>query len=184
MNIKVQVVGDLQCNCYLVEKNGDALLIDPGDELPKILKLIQDKNVLGILLTHHHFDHVGCVDYLVEKYHYPVYDASNLKEGIHYIGNFSFEVIYTFGHTMDSITYYFKDDQVMFTGDFLFYDSIGRCDFPESNVKEMGISIEKIKKYNDNIVVYPGHGMKTSLGREKKYNFYFRNLGDNNGSIK
>ena len=173
MKIDVIKVGKLQCNCYLIDNGKEALLIDPGAELQKVKKLIEEKKVIGILLTHHHFDHIGCVADLVKEYQYSVYDRNNLQEGENKIGSFSFEVIYTFGHTMDSITYYFKEDNLMFTGDVLFLDTIGRCDFLESNYEEMKRSIQKIKLYPDDIVVYPGHGEPTNLGREKKYNRYF-----------
>ena len=175
MQVTVLPVGELQCNCYLVENHSEALLIDPGDELEKILDLIKDKQVIGVLITHHHFDHVGCVEALKNDYHYPIYDYNNLKEGKHQLGTFKFEVINTFGHTMDSVSYYFEKERIMFTGDFLFYDTVGRYDFEESNVNEMFKSIEKIKSYPDDIVIYPGHGIKTTLGREKQANLYFFN---------
>lgn len=173
MKVTAIPVGDLRCNCYLIEKDGVALLIDPGAELEKILAIIKDKQIKGVLITHHHFDHVGCVESLQNDYHYPIYDCHNLEEGNHKLGPFTFEVIQTFGHTMDLVTYYFEKEKAMFTGDFLFYNTIGRYDFLESNAKEMFKSIEKIKKYPDDIVIYPGHGIKTTLGREKKTNPYF-----------
>ena len=128
---------------------------------------------MGILITHSHFDHVASVDILQEEFNYPVYDIGNLKVGENKIQNFSFELIETFGHTMDSVSYYFKKEKKMFTGDFLFYDTIGRCDLLESNEEEMIKSIQKIKAYEDDIIVYPGHGKVTTLGREKKNNPYF-----------
>jgi len=176
MNVSKIEVGVLQCNCYLLEKNNNCLIIDPGDEYPKIKQLIKNKNLIAILITHNHFDHIGCINNLVNDYNIPVYDNSNLKEGINHIDNFEFEVIKTYGHTMDSITYYFKKEKIMFTGDFLFYDTIGRYDFPESNYEEMLKSINKIKKYPNDIIIYPGHGINTNLGREKEYNTYFRGI--------
>lgn len=173
MNIKCIKVGYLRCNCYLIEKQDEYLLIDPGDDLEKIEELIKDKNIKGILTTHSHFDHIASLDDLVENYNYKSYDLNNLKEGINTIGNFSFEVIKTFGHTMDSICFYFSDEKIIFTGDFLFKGTIGRCDLIESDYKEMLKSIEKIKKYPDDITIYPGHGLKTNLGLEKKNNPYF-----------
>ena len=62
----------------------------------------------------------------------------------------------------------------MFTGDFLFFNTIGRCDLEGGDEQEMLESIEKIKEYEDDIVVYPGHGPSTVLGREKVYNPYFK----------
>ena len=173
MKISKICVGELQTNCYLLEKDNEALLIDPGAEYKRLKKFIKGKNIVGILLTHHHFDHIGCVNDLVNEYNLIVYDNNSLNEGINNISTFTFEVIKTYGHTMDSISFYFSLDKVMFTGDFLFYDTIGRCDFIESDISEMQQSIKKIKKYDDDIIIYPGHGRETSLGREKKFNIYF-----------
>ena len=174
MNIEKIEVGELQTNCYLLEKEGNCLIIDPGDDYHKIKELIKDKNLIGILITHHHYDHIGSVNKLTEEYKIPIYDNNTLKEGINHISNFTFEVIKTYGHTMDSISFYFKEDKIMFTGDFLFYDTIGRCDFKESDINQMMSSIKKIKQFKDDITIYPGHGKKTNLGREKQHNIYFK----------
>lgn len=172
MTIKTLPVGELQCNCYLLEQNNECLIIDPGAEYNKIKDLSKDKKIIGILLTHSHFDHIGCVKDLMNDYNIPLYDNDNLKEGTKHISTFNFEVIKTYGHTMDCLTFYFKEDNVMFTGDFLFYESIGRVDFPESNIEEMVKSIEKIKEYPNDITIYPGHGPKSTLEHEQKFNYY------------
>jgi len=173
MNISMIKVGLLKCNCYLIEKNNECLLIDPGDDYEKIKEFIKDKNIIAILLTHNHFDHVASADNLQEDLNLKINNHKNLKEGQLEIGNFHIEVIETNGHTQDCYTFYFKDEKVMFTGDFLFKNTIGRCDLLESDYKEMLKSIEKIKKYEDDIKVYPGHGDSTTLGKEKTNNSYF-----------
>lgn len=174
MNIKRIVVGELQTNCYLIYDDDKVLVIDPGDEYFKIKKEIGNKKVEGILITHKHFDHIGCIKNLVNDYGVYVYDNSNLNEGENKISIFKFKMIKTYGHTMDSISFYFEESKVMFTGDFLFYNTIGRCDFRESNEMEMYKSIKKIKDYPDDTLIYPGHGINTTLGREKMCNIYFR----------
>ena len=173
MNINKMVVGELETNCYLIEKDNNCLIIDPGAEYENIKQFIKDKNLIGILITHNHFDHIGCINNLTKDYNIPVYDNSNLNEGPNHISIFNFEVIKTYGHTMDSISFYFEKEKVMFTGDFLFYNTIGRYDFPESNIGEMFVSINKIRNYPNDITIYPGHGIKTNLGSEKQYNPYF-----------
>jgi len=173
MNISTIKVGLLKCNCYLLEKNNQCLLIDPGDDYNKIKEFIKDKNVIGVLLTHNHFDHVASADNLKEDYNLKIYSQKHLKEGTFQIGDFNFEIIETNGHTMDCYTFYFKDEKIMFTGDFLFKGTIGRCDLLESNYSIMLKSIEKIKKYPDDIKIYPGHGHSTILKEEKLYNPYF-----------
>ncbi len=176
MNLETIKVGTLKCNCYLLELDHDVLVIDPGDEAEKIVKKIGNRKVKGIIITHHHPDHDGSVPALQAKYNVEVYDRYNLKEGINNISKFTFEVIYTPGHKEDLISIYFKKNKIMFVGDFIFKDSIGRCDLPGGNINEMASSIEKIKKYDKDITLFPGHGIKTTLGYEINNNPYFKNL--------
>ncbi len=173
MKVNRIIVGELMCNCYLIENNNKYLLIDPGAEYNKILNFISNKNIIGIIITHGHFDHIGCINKLHEQFNYPIYNKDNLKNGINNIGEFQFEVIYTPGHTNDSICIYFKDELIMFTGDFIFKNSIGRTDLG-GNELDMYKSIKKIKQYNDNIIIYPGHGESTTLGQEKLNNPYLK----------
>ena len=173
MKIEIIKVGRLRCNCYILSTDNDVLVIDPGDEADKIIALIGERNVVGIVITHHHPDHDGGVTNLVNKYHCKVYDRNNLNEGINKINQFTFEVIYTPGHKEDLITIYFKEDKLMFCGDFIFKDSLGRCDLHGSSIKDMIASLTKIKKYDRDITIYPGHGMSTTLGYEIDNNVYF-----------
>lgn len=174
MEIKIIKVGKLKCNCYILIKDDNALVIDPGDETDKIIKLIGDMNVSGVIITHHHFDHDTGVKDILNKYRCKMYDRYSLDEGINEIDNFKFEVIYTPGHKDDLITIYFREDKVMFCGDFIFKDSIGRCDLPGSSISSMVESLDKIKKYDRDIIIYPGHGVSTTLGYECDNNVYFR----------
>ena len=176
MNIEIVKVGKLECNCYLLEKDGKILIIDPGDDSGKIIDKINDREVVGIIITHYHFDHVGALDDIVEKYNVNVYDINNMNEGIYKIDNFIFNVIYTPGHRDDCISIYFTDNNIMFVGDFIFRDSIGRVDLPGGNINKMIASINKIKKYDRDIVIYPGHGISTMLGYEIDNNIYFKDI--------
>lgn len=173
MKIERVVVGPLQENCYVISIDNKCLVIDPGDEFEKIKNIIKDKEVLGILVTHNHFDHVGALNEVKDYYNSKVYDFSDLEEKEYNIGPFIFEVIYNPGHTMDSISFYFKEVNVIFVGDFIFLNSIGRCDLEGGNYLMMEESIDKIKHYSDDIIIYPGHGSDTTLGYEKKHNSFF-----------
>ena len=172
MEIKTIKVGYLETNCYILSKDNEVIIIDPGAEEDKIIDNINGE-VIGIIVTHYHHDHIGALDILSKKYKVFVYDIFNLSEGINKIGNFSFEVIKTPGHKDDLISIYFKSDKAMFVGDFIFEDNIGRCDLEGGNFDEMLNSIDKIKAYDDDITIYSGHGSKTNLGYEKKCNYYF-----------
>ena len=161
MIIDKVVVGILEENTYILSINNDVIVIDPGDEYNKIKRYINSKNVVGVLITHRHFDHIGALDNFNDIL---IYDKSNLNEGTHTLGNFNFEVIYTPGHKEDAITFYFKDYNVMFTGDFIFKGAIGRTDLPGGNMESMINSLNKMRGYNKDIIIYPGHGDKTTLG--------------------
>ena len=164
MDIKRIVVGDLEENCYILTKGNKCLVIDPGDEFSKINKELEGKEVIGCLVTHFHPDHIGALEDLVSTY-----DIEINKD---FSKDFDYEVIETPGHTFDSRVFYFKEINTMFTGDFIFYHSIGRTDLG-GNDKDMKESLELIKKYPDETILYPGHGESTTLGEEKKLFHYY-----------
>ena len=160
-------------------------------------------NLKYILITHAHFDHVYCLSkmksmfqntqilmskedlYLLDNIHtqctmaeveditVPCIDgfidenSKNLK-----LGELEIKIIQTPGHSKGGVCYLINN--VLFSGDTLFKDSIGRCDLFGGSIEEIEKSIkEKLFKLYDNITVYPGHGEQTTIGHEKKYNPYF-----------
>lgn len=164
MKIEICKVGYLETNCYILSKGDNVLIIDPGDEYDKINKVIKGRNIIGVIITHYHDDHIGALSHFNQNI---IYDKNNLKEGSNIIGDFTFDIIYTPGHKEDAITIYFKEDKIMFTGDFIFKGAIGRMDLIGGNEKDMINSLNKIKEYcNYNILVYPGHGGITNLKEE------------------
>lgn len=167
MEIKRIVVGQLETNCYVLKIENEVLIIDPGDNPEKIVYEIGDAKVTGIIVTHYHFDHIGALDKIKNFYKTKVYDFHNMKEEIVKIENFEFEVIYTPGHKDDLISIYFKNEKALFCGDFIFENSIGRCDLEGGDFFDMQRSIEKILKYPLETTVYTGHGNFTSLQNEK-----------------
>ena len=175
MKIDVLKVGYLQANCYILSINEDYLIIDPGDEAHKIEDKIMGI-VHGILITHRHDDHIGALKDIYEKYKCHIYEYNNLfEDNIYHVGPFEFKVIYTLGHTLDSVTFYFPKEKVMFTGDFLFKGTIGRTDFYNSDSDLMMDSLEKTIKY-ENVTIYPGHGPSTTLEDEKCENPFLKRL--------
>ena len=172
MKIDKIVVGNLFENCYVISIDNKCLIVDPGDEENRIIDFIGDMEVVGILVTHNHFDHVGALTDIKNKYKVDVYDFSNLEEKEYNIGPFTFKVIFNPGHTSDSISFYFEKETVMFVGDFIFKNSIGRCDLG-GNYQEMEESINKLKEFDFDITLYPGHGDKTTLSYEKMHNPFF-----------
>lgn len=156
----------------------------------------------AILLTHGHFDHIMGIDSFLNEWKVPVYvhedeeDAMNdislnhtnviaasgytfsgseyLKDGQRLnIAGYTFEVLHTPGHTTGCCCYYVESEQVLFSGDTLFCESVGRTDFANSRPALIGSSIrEKLFVLPDETKVYPGHDEETSIGHEKQYNPY------------
>ena len=182
------------------ESSKEAAVIDPGADFNKIDNKINELGVIPkiIILTHAHGDHLGAVEEFVKKYGTKVYihegDAqaltdSNknfskvlfgknisinpdviLKDGdeIH-LGDLKFEIIHTPGHTKGGIC--IKVGNIMMTGDTLFNNSIGRTDFPGGSFEEIIDSIqEKIFKYDEDIIIYPGHNSPSTIKSEKLSN--------------
>ena len=165
------VNGELEENCYIVHNGKDALIIDPGSDGERIEGEINKHklNVSGILVTHHHFDHIGALDYVKSIYKDAIfvdYKHKNVIKG------FDYSIIENFGHTMDSVSFYFKNEKVMFTGDFVFKETIGNYDY--FNEDKMIESLRKFTLLDRNITIYPGHGDKSTVGYEIDNNPYLR----------
>ena len=125
MEMKIVQNGELRENCYVLEENNKYLVIDPGSEFDKIDSYIKnDGQVLAILVTHRHFDHIGALDDCVRKYRCPVYDKLSTLDETYNVGPFSFNVISCPGHTPDSISFYFYKEKKLFSGDFIFEGNI------------------------------------------------------------
>ena len=84
-----------------------------------------------------------------------------------------FSVIKTPGHTSGSVSLYSEKEGIVFTGDTLFYQSVGRTDL-DGNQKELLESLKKLSKLDPETLVFPGHGGATKIGTETKFNPYFR----------
>ncbi len=182
------------------EESGEAAIIDPGADFNKIDSKLNELGLKPkmIILTHYHGDHIGAVKDFVDKYGLKVYihkeDAEALKDpamnftksmfgkGLSLkadvelldgdeisLSELKFEIIHTPGHTRGGIC--IKVGNIMMTGDTLFNSSIGRTDFPGGSYEEIINSIkEKIFKYDDDTVIYPGHMSPTTIGKEKQFN--------------
>lgn len=174
MKIKKYINGDYEENCYLICDDNCALIVDPGNIINEMEEIISKNKlkVLGILVTHYHFDHVGALEYYKNKYNCEIYDYK-IKNKIK-VGDFEFSVIENFGHTTDSVSFYFEKENIMFTGDFLFKETIGN--YKITNENAMYESLSNILQYNGCIKIYPGHGEESTLEHEFKYNPYLRGV--------
>lgn len=188
MIIKRFTVGWLSTNCYVVgcEETKEAVLIDPGVESKReageILNFIEQNgfHIQYIINTHGHSDHISGNDVMKKATGAPLLihesDASQvhadrkLRDGdVLHIGCLKLKVLHTPGHTKGGIS--LRGDNVVFTGDTLFPNSIGRTDFPGGSYEELIRSIRtKLLPLPDSFKVYPGHESPTTIGKEKKYN--------------
>lgn len=130
VKLDIAVCGSLQNNVYVLGSDKECLIIDPSSELEKVERLVNGRKIVGVLITHKHFDHIGLLDYYKEKgiKEYS-YDTIN-GDSISLLGK---EIIVRRnpGHSEDSIS--FIIDNMFFTGDFIFKGSIGRTDFEGSD---------------------------------------------------
>ncbi len=199
------VTGQIQENAYLIRhRSGDAVLVDPGDDAADLLELVKgtDSNVLGILLTHAHFDHIGAVQATREALHAKVYlhrDAWDsysrahigaerwnlpftqpttpdleLSEGEFSLGALRFRTLFTPGHAPGHLALYSSHGFVL-SGDALFRGTVGRTDIPGGDA---GLLLERIRTQlytlPDETVVFPGHGAETTVAAEKRSNAHAR----------
>ena len=196
MIVQTFEAGPLGANNYLLTDGNEAVLIDCSEVKQEILDELKDKTLKYILLTHGHFDHVLGVNGMKECTGAKVLvhkdDISRMEESANIMQTFGvigvetpkaddyindndllkfgeteIKIIHTPGHTEGCVCYLI--DGKLFSGDTLFRDSVGRCDLPGGNFSKLSDSIKNILfKLDDNMVVYPGHGPKTTIGYEKK----------------
>ena len=184
------VVGPYQSNCYILghKETKEGLVIDPGDEVFRIVKEISSLGlkISYILITHGHIDHVGGAKELKKITGAPVLIHRLDSKGLGFepdghladaqeilLGKFKIAVIHTPGHSPGGVS--FHAPGVVFTGDTLFAGSIGRTDFPGGNHHQLVQGVrEKIFPLGDDLRVYPGHGPQTTIGTERKQNPFFR----------
>jgi glyoxylase-like metal-dependent hydrolase (beta-lactamase superfamily II) len=181
----------------------EAIVIDPADSAEIIEQYLKANDLVckAILLTHGHFDHILAAADLAEFTHAPVciqeteerlvkdpdLNASRqfrrefgltpdllLKDQeVLDLAGFTIKVIHTPGHTAGGACYYFIGQKILFSGDTLFCESIGRTDFATGSHKSLVESVKnKLMLLDDEVMVYPGHGDATTIGYERDNNIY------------
>ena len=189
------------------KESRETIFFDPGDEIERILEIANHENMIitRLIATHCHVDHIAGANTAMEKLDLPLeicplgkdllgnvgpiaaafgYSVSEIKEGgylnegdIVKIGKTEFTILHCPGHSPDSLCFY--SEGVLIGGDVIFRGSLGRTDLPGGNTEQLMNSFtEKIYNLPEDTIIYPGHGPKTDLGREKKENPYL------NGRLK
>jgi hydroxyacylglutathione hydrolase len=188
--LKQLPVGVYQANCYILghKETGQGVVIDPGDEVLRIVNEVSKVNltIRYILLTHGHFDHTSGAPDLRRITKTPVLihradaPALNFKPDGYVqegqtimVGGYRITVIHTPGHSPGGVCFYAPG--AVFTGDTLFAGSVGRTDFPAGDHQKLIEGVrKKIFTLRDELRVYPGHGPATTIGRERVTNPFFR----------
>ena len=192
------------CYLVIDEISGKGFVADPGDNAEKILDAVARENVdvEYVILTHAHFDHILAAREVVEKCSaklvvcdnevpalsdpelacYRAFGLPEFNPLIHdiavsdgdelYVGELKLEFLNTPGHTKGSMC--IIAENAIFSGDTLFADSCGRCDFPGGDWREMLLSLKRLAELDDDYEVYSGHGESTTLEVERKFNPYVR----------
>jgi hydroxyacylglutathione hydrolase len=193
------------CYLVGCERTHQGVVIDPGDEAGVIQQAIEEAGleITLIVLTHYHFDHIAAADPLREVTAAPVaIHAAEagllqnppslfrffqpqiptlqadwlLSDGERVtIGDLEMQVLHTPGHSPGGISLHLPAEGVVFCGDTLFREGVGRTDFPGGDMRTLEASIrQRLYTLDDATVVYPGHGPETTIGWEKRHNPFVR----------
>jgi len=188
MQIKIQPMGAYQTNCYIATIDGKDFIIDPGMGATQWV-LDNVTNPVAILNTHGHFDHVWSNAEVKKALKLPIYCPKGdvfmltddpLNQGtppsepdVIIVGDEELEIEgvkikfrHFPGHTPGCSIIEIED--VWFSGDFLFEQSIGRWDFPSSSAEQMADSLQRALTIEEDYTIYPGHGMSTTLKAEQR----------------
>lgn len=185
LTIKCVVCNPYMQNTYVVHlpEGKQCLVIDAGmyepEEEQAVAEYIREAGlqVAAVLITHAHPDHVCGKKWLKETYPAaPIVDYAYLREQsaeqepiLHY-ADMTIRCLFTPGHKEDCVCYYLPDNDVLFSGDTLFRQSVGRTDLPGGDYNVLIQSLHYLMQLPEETKVYPGHSEATTIGYERKYN--------------
>ena len=182
----------LDSNVFVLTEGQECLIVDAGVKTSKVKQVVKDKKVIGVLLTHGHYDHVYYAEEYKEKFDCPIYISKQGKftainkdltygdnfaikktsifnvfnvEKTFKCGNFKIKIYKTPGHCPGSVCYQIGND--FFAGDTLFKTGIGRCDLLNSDENSMLESLKKLKNVKFD-VCHSGHGEDSTWEEQQR----------------
>ena len=185
LHVRKVAVGAYENNVYVLVAGGEALIVDGADDPDRIVSLVEGLTVTGIAQTHNHFDHVAALPALIETFSVPVYAHPADPPPVPFtaigeahvltVGDVMVTALHTPGHTPGSLCY--ASDGFLFSGDTLFPAGPGKTGDPERFAEIMGSLDRVFDQFPDGTRVCPGHGIDTTLGRERPYVETWRSRG-------
>jgi len=185
LHVRKVAVGAYENNVYALIASGEALIVDGAAEPDRILALVEGLGVTGIAQTHNHFDHVAALPALVEALGAPVYAHPDDPPSVPFtaigegdllkVADVPVNALHTPGHTPGSLCY--ASGGFLFSGDTLFPAGPGKTGDPERFAEIMGSLDRLFAEFPDGTRVCPGHGIDTTLGRERPHVETWRSRG-------
>jgi glyoxylase-like metal-dependent hydrolase (beta-lactamase superfamily II) len=185
LRVRKVAVGPYENNVYAIVSGDHALTVDGADEPERILRLVDGLSVTGIVQTHNHMDHVQALPALVEALDAPIYAHPDEPPPVAFepigegdtvvVGNVTLTALHTPGHTPGSVCY--SIGGILFSGDTLFPAGPGRTEDPERFAEIMRTLDRLFAELPDDTRVCPGHGIDTTIGRERPYVETWRSRG-------
>ncbi len=192
-----RIVGELDTNCYILSDGARCLIIDPGADGESVVRAVEDGKLepVAVVLTHGHYDHIGAAESVASHFEILIYahpaefevlsdpeknfsifalgrpitveGAEAVDEGpLPFEGFEAVKVVHLPGHTPGGIG--LVGDDFFISGDTVFGGGgVGRTDLPGGDPRKLADSIRKILSFDDSLVLYPGHGGRSVLKREK-----------------
>jgi glyoxylase-like metal-dependent hydrolase (beta-lactamase superfamily II) len=185
VRVRKLAVGRWDNNVYLVESSGEAIVVDAAGEAERILDLLEGRRAVAIVQTHNHPDHTGALEKLTRALRVPAYahpddpmpvPTEPIADGEAIpVGAEELRALHTPGHTPGSTCYLIGDH--LFTGDTLFPAGPGNTDGDARRFREIMASLARLFELPDATRVSPGHGLDTTIGRERPHVATWRRRG-------
>jgi glyoxylase-like metal-dependent hydrolase (beta-lactamase superfamily II) len=185
---------DVDNNIWIVGDDANVVVFDAAHTAAPIIEAVAGRHVVAVVCTHGHNDHVTVApelgkaldapvllhpaDDVLWRMTHPDEDFRGVEDGmVLTAGGVELRALHTPGHSPGSVCWYAPDLGAVFSGDTLFKQSVGRTDLPGGSGRDLlGSILTKLLVLDDDAVVLPGHGPKTTIGAERRSNPFLEGL--------